>query len=493
MKTDIALQRKQHVPSRKHGFMQICCLIIAVSVCITSSIFAEENVPEVVKKALAPWRGDFDGMVERGIIRVLVSYSKTFYFLDGAEQRGATYDVFKEFEKSLNEQLKLNPPLNVVFLPVTRDELLPALVNGRGDIAAANLTITPERQKLVDFSDPLYDNVSEIVVTGPGAEPISSLDDLAGKEIFVRKSSSYYEHLVRQNESFAQAGNAQIVLHDADEFLGDEDLLEMVNAGLIPMTVVDSHEATFWAQIFENITLHPDIAINTGGQIAWAFRKESPKLREELNAFVKKNKKGTLLGNMLLKRYLQNTQWVKNAAADEERKKFEQTVAFFKKYGEMYGFDALMVAAQGYQESRLDQSVRSAAGAIGVMQLLPSTAEDKAVGIPDITNVENNIHAGVKYLRYIFDTNFQDAEMDIINKGLFTFASYNAGPAKINQLRQKAAERGLNPNVWFDNVELIAAEVIGRETVQYVSNIYKYYITYKLIQRQELLRKDEGQ
>ncbi len=441
----------------------------------------QDTVPDVIANAVEAWTGDFDEMVERRIIRVLVVYSKTFYFIDKAEQRGISYDILKEFEKTINENLKLKTlRVKVVFLPVARDELLSMLVEGYGDIAVANLTITPERQKLVDFSDPFYTGVDEIVITGPAGPALNSLDDLAGQEIFLRTSSSYYEHALRLNETFKQAGKPPMKLTPADENLEDEDLLEMVNAGLLPMVIVDSHKAQFWDQVFDNITLHPEIAVNTGGAIAWAFRKNSPQLQQVVNAFVKDHKKGTLMGNMILKRYLKSTKYVKNALNTEERKKFEAMVEYFKQYAEQYGFDYLMVAAQGYQESRLDQGVRSPVGAVGVMQLLPSTAADSAVGIPNIEDVEPNIHAGVKYMNYIYERYFKDAEMDLIDKGLFSFASYNAGPAKVARLRKQAAERGLNPNVWFHNVELVAAEVIGRETVQYVSNIFKYYIAYKL-------------
>jgi membrane-bound lytic murein transglycosylase MltF len=163
----------------------------------------------------------------------------------------------------------------------------------------------------------------------------------------------------------------------------------------------------------------------------------------------------------------------------------------FEIYGDRYGFDFLMVAAQGYQESRLDQSARSAAGAIGIMQLLPSTAADSNVGIPDISRAEANIHAGVKYLDFIRNRYFSDPEMDRFNQTMFAFAAYNAGPARVRKLRQKAAQQGYNPNIWFDNVEVIAARDIGSETVQYVANILKYYIAYRLTAQQQTRRAQE--
>jgi membrane-bound lytic murein transglycosylase MltF len=437
---------------------------------------------EVVLKAAEPWRGDFGGMVERRVIRALVAHSKTFYFVDRGQQRGITYEGLTAFEKFVNTKLgKKTLKVNVIIIPVRRDQLIPALVEGRGDLAAANLTITPERLRSVDFSDPFLTEVKELVVAGPTAPALGNLDDLAGKEIHVRASSSYHESLQRLNESFKKAGKAPIKLTLADENLEDEDLLEMVNAGLIPMIVVDSHKAQFWAQIFDDLKVHPTIAVNTGGQIAWAFRKKSPQLKAVVNEFVRGHKKGTMLGNIVFNRYLRETKWVKNSLSDEETRQFRETVEFFKRYADRYGFDWLMVAAQAYQESGIDQSKRSPMGAIGVMQVLPSTAADPNVNIPKIEELENNIHAGVKYMRFIMDRYFKGAEMDDLNRNLFAFASYNAGPARISGLRRQAAREGLDPNVWFHNVEVVAAKEIGRETVQYVSNIYKYYVAYRLI------------
>jgi membrane-bound lytic murein transglycosylase MltF len=437
-------------------------------------------------------------MAEKRQIRVLVVNSKTFYFLDRGRQRGISYDLLKEFEKFVNKKLKTKTlRIDVVFIPVRRDELIPGLVKGLGDIAVANLTITPERLKHVDFSNPMLTGVKELLVTGPAAPPVTDIDDLAGKEIRVRKSSSYYESLVLLNDKFILAEKSEMKLVLAEDTFEDEDLLEMVNAGLIPMIVMDNHKAQFWTQIFNKIQVHSDIAVRTGGEIAWAFRKNSPKLRALINEFVKGHKKGTLIGNMLLKRYLKDTKYVKNSISEQELAKFEAMVQLFKKYADNYDFDYLMIAAQAYQESGLDHSKKSHAGAIGVMQLLPSTASDSNVNITEIEKLENNIHAGTKYMRFIIDRYYKDEPMDNVNKMLFAFASYNAGPAKVNKLRKKTAKKGLDPNVWFHNVEVVASKVIGRETVQYVSNIYKYYIAYRMVtdqleRKQKLMEGKSG-
>ena len=429
--------------------------------------------------------GDFDEMVQHRRIRALVTYSKTFYFLDRGRQYGLSYETLKSFEKFVNKKLKTKTlKLHVVFIPVSRDELIPSLLNGLGDIAVANLTITTQRQKEVDFSNPFLTGVKELIVTGPSAPPIKSIDDLAGKKIHVRRSSSYYESLIQLNASFKKARKSRMKLVLADETLEDEDLLEMVNAGLLPMIVVDSHKARFWKQIFKKITVHQDIAVRDGAEIAWAFRKNCPKLKAVVNEFVKGHKEGTMLGNILFKRYLQNTKYVKNALSEKELEKHRSMVQLFKKYAGKYGFNYLMIGALAYQESGLDQSKRSPSGAVGVMQVLPTTAKDPNINIPDIEKLGNNIHAGTKYLRFIVDRYYKDEPMDEINKMLFAFASYNAGPAKINELRKNASAMGFDPNVWFNNVEIAAAKSIGRETVQYVSNIYKYYISYQMVFKQ---------
>ena len=468
-----------------------------IALCIFAFILAgvsETSAVEALLKFDTQWTGDYDGMVERDRIRVLVPYSKTFYFLDGAHQRGLIYDALMEFEKSINEGLKRNAiEVRVVVIPTRRDRLLPGLVEGRGDIAAGNLTITPERLKLVDFSDAGMTGVDEIIVTGRKAPPIRTVDDLSGKEIHVRKSSSYYQSLKDLNERFRKEGKEKIKLVLADEYLEDEDLLEMMNAGLISIIVIDSHKGQFWSQIFENITLHPDIKVRSDGQIAWAIRKNSSKLKDVINAFVKSHKKGTRMGNILFNRYLKNTNWVRNSLNEKELKRLRAAIEFFKKYAGQYDFDWLMVAALAYQESRIDQSVRSSSGAVGVMQVLPSTAGDPNVGIPNIKELESNIHAGIKYLRFLRNRYFEKDPMDEVNKTLFTFAAYNAGPAKVTRLRKQAKEAGLDPNVWFRNVEIIAARKIGRETVHYVSSIYKYYTAYKLLLDKGRLQKEAGE
>ena len=412
---------------------------------------------------------------------MLVVYSKTFYFIDKAQQRGITYDMGMELEKFLNAGNKdKTRPIRVVFIPVSRDQLVSGVAAGAGDIATGGLTITPGREKQLDFTVPAADNINEILVTAPDIAPPASVDELSGRSVFVRKSSAYYESLTDLNSHLAAAGKKPVEIVLAEENLEDEDILEMVNAGLVDATVVDSYVADFWKEIFTSIRPQPGIALRSNAQVAWGIRKSSPELKQVLDAFVEKHKIGTMTGNMLFKRYLQNTRWARGATKAEDMRRFKELTGYFQKYATRYDFDWLLLMAQGYQESQLDQKTRSPVGAIGVMQVMPATARDKNVGIPDIQLVEPNIHAGVKYMRFLVNEYFDEPGIDRVNRHLFAFASYNAGPNRIARLRKQAAAQGLDPNKWFNNVEVVVAEDVGRETVQYVSNIFKYYVAYKL-------------
>jgi membrane-bound lytic murein transglycosylase MltF len=415
---------------------------------------------------LQPWRGDFDGMLERRVVRVLVPYSRTLFFNDKGAQRGLLADTLKDFEVFLNKRHKLRSRrIVVVALPSTRERLLPGLLDGRGDIAAGNLTITAERGKSVDFSRPLAAGVSEIVVTGPASPPLATLDDLAGKEVHVRRSSSYYAGLSRTKARLK-------VVPDA---LEDEDLMDMLAAGLLKIIVVDDWKAELWAGMNPKLKPRRDLALARGGAIGWAFRPHSPKLAAEIDHFMR-----THPGAMArrFKEYPHYLARLRNATADADWKRFEETVALFRKYAAKYHFDYLMLAAQGYQESRLEQTARSHAGAVGLMQVMPETGKSMKVG--DITRPDPNVHAGVKYMRTLYDRYFDDEAMDEQNRTLFAMAAYNAGPGRVRTLRAEAKQKGLDPNVWFNNVELIAALRVGQETVSYVRNVYKYYVAYKL-------------
>lgn len=469
-------------------FAVFCALLISA---LVLPLWASRAQERQQLPGFTAWTGDFAGMQERRLVRILVPYSKTIYFIDGGEQLGTSVEIGQALETWLNQKTKKEiEKIRIAYVPVSRERLLPALNEGLGDIAAGQLTITPQRREIVDFSAPFARDVKEVVVTGPSAPAISTLDDLGGKELFVRRSSSYHEHLLNLNAKRKQAGKSEIIIKEIDVNLEDEDLLEMVNAGLLPWCVVDDFSARIWAEVFDQIDVREEIAVSVGGDIAWAIRKGSPALSETLAGFITEHKVGTTFGNILKKRYYQSDKIVRAAYEKDDIEKFRTLRGYFEKHAGTYGFNDLMLTAQGYQESRLDQSERSPRGAVGIMQLLPSTAADKAVAITGIAeSADRNIEAGAKYLRYLTETYVVEKELKPIDRMLLTLAAYNAGPGNLRKFRRAAADMGLDQNIWFGNVENGAAKIVGRETVQYVSNIYKYYIAYGMYTEQEAANK----
>jgi membrane-bound lytic murein transglycosylase MltF len=428
--------------------------------------------------------GDLDAMVKRGNIRALVLYSRSGFFYVNGRPEGIYYEALQYFEKFVNQKLHPKQHIQVTFIPVRPDKIEAALTAGVGDLIANGVVVTPEREQQVAFSIPIQTDVKEIVVTGKGFGPLSSLEELSGKKVFVNPITTYYANLEKVNDSLRKQGKAPILIEKADPSLMDEDLLEMVNAGILPATVTLSERAQLWASVFPNILPQSKLIIADEGNLAFAMRKDNPQFQQLVDEFVKTRAVGTSFGNTLVRRYLQNNEWVKNPTTAAEIKKFEATVDFFKKYSSQYGFDYLMVVAQGYQESMLNQAARSPGGAVGIMQIKPSTAAAPPISIPDVSTAENNIHAGVKVLREIADNYFSDPKIDPVDRLLFTFAAYNAGPNRIAELRSKAPAQGLDPDIWFGNVELLVAQNVGPVTVQYVSNIYKYYVAYRLVVEQ---------
>jgi membrane-bound lytic murein transglycosylase MltF len=430
-----------------------------------------------------PWIGDFDKMLERRMIRVYSPFSRSLYFNDNGRERGIAVELVRDWERYLNikyaKQLGKRP-LTIYILPATRNKLLPDLSQGLADVAIGNLTVTDERLKEADFvaGDEGRRTINEVVVTGPKSPELKSLDDLSGKTVHVRKASSYYESLQELNQRFKSEGKPEVQLVLVPDALEDEDLMEMLDAGLVQLQVVDDWKAHMWAQVLPKVNVRSDLVLRAGAKTGWAIRKDSPKLAAEIDDFFRNWAMKQGVADYRMRTYMSKVKELKDPTTSAEYKRFTDTLAIFNKYGNQYGFDPLMLAAQGYQESQLNQNAKSHVGAVGVMQLMPATGAQMKVG--DIHLTEANIHAGAKYMDQLLTTYFSDAQFKEGNRPLFAFASYNCGPGNVAKARHDAEKRGLDPNKWFNNVELVIAEQIGTETTTYVRNIYKYYVAYKL-------------
>ncbi|HEX7254259.1 MAG TPA: transglycosylase SLT domain-containing protein [Thermoanaerobaculia bacterium] len=465
------------------NFFPFLLAIPAASAQTAAPTPAAPTPPRKLAIANKVWTGDFDKLLERRMLRVFAPFSRSLYFNDKGRERGLAVELVRDWERYINfkyaKQLGKRP-LTIYIAPATRDKLLPDVVEGLADVAIGNLTVTEERLKTVDFvpGDEGRKTINEVVVTGPKSPELKSLDDLSGKRVHIRKASSYYESLEKLNEKLQKSKKAPVTLILVSDSLEDEDMMEMLDAGLIELLVVDDWKARMWAQVLPKITVRNDLILRADAKTGWAIRKDSPKLAAAIEDFFKNWAMKQGVADYRMGVYMKKVKELKDPTASAEYKRFQQTLALFEKYGKKYGFDPLMLAAQGYQESQLNQQAKSHVGAIGIMQLMPDTGEQMKVG--DIHVAEANIHAGVKYMDKLMSDYFPDAKFSEGNRPLFAFASYNCGPGNVSKCRREAEKQGLDPNKWFNNVEIIVSKKIGTETTTYVRNIYKYYVAYRL-------------
>jgi membrane-bound lytic murein transglycosylase MltF len=469
-------------------------IAVAVVICLGPVVLAADQESPVATTQIEAringqsWSGDLDGIARRRIIRILVVPTALGFYFNGREMQGAMYELGRELEKELNKTLKTgNLAINAVFIPVAREEMISKLAGGYGDVAGT--LIAPRAAQgapAVDYTIPLVPTAAGVVVTGPAAPPIAKLDDLSGHEIYVHQNTIIWDKLVELNQELSRAGKAPVKLVPADPNLLEDDIAQMVNAGLVPATVMYDQVGDAWAKVLPNLKVHHDVVLGRA-PLCWAVQRNTPQLKAAVDGFIKTHSLGTAYGNTIARRYLKEIKWARDATSREDLKHFDEMVKLFRQYGNEYSFPYLLLAAQAYQESRLNQTLKSRVGAVGVMQIKPSTAVDKPILIPGVQKLDRNVEAGAKYMRYLVQQYYAKEPMDDVTKGLFAIASYNAGPAKIEKLRKEAAQRGYNPNLWFNNVEIIASIEIGRETVQYVSNIYKYYLAYKMVTERQVL------
>ncbi len=476
------------MPSSKLSLKTVAITSFALGAFLSSPLAdpkqtSQENPVQnsLLERINQPFIGDLDQIRKRRILRVLVSYNGTNFFHTIKGQRGLEHDLIKAYEKYLNRgPRKKRYQTHVIFLTHPFNQLFNELLAGRGDIIASGLTVTDARKYRVDFTEPYIQNVQEILVSNQNSPVITKLEDLSNKQIIVVANSSYIVRLEKMSQALGRLGLPGIEIFQADPVLEAEDLLEMVNAGLFEYTVVDDHIAKIYQHTYTNLNLQTNIVFHHGGKIAWALNKNLPNLKHSLNNFINAYAKpGKFLGNSIYQKYYKNPFWVKTPLSLNALDETPCLQYYFEKYAEFYDFDWFLIASLSYQESRFQHHLVSKAGAKGIMQIKDATAQAKVVDIPNIDNLEENIHAGVKYLSVLRDNYFDNpmySKEDQIN---FSLAAYNAGPGRIRKLQREAEAQGLDPYKWFYNVEELAREEIGHETVNYVSQIQKRTVAIK--------------
>lgn len=447
-----------------------------------SSWNAQEEASDVlIKRALEPAFGDLPAIGERQVLRVLVSYSRTNYYLDRGHARGIASDLGRAFGEQLARDFKIKPSkLQVVFVPTTPERMLDMLQEGRGDIAIGSLPSVAGGD--IVMSEPFISNGQWVYVGNKQQSFVNRLEDLQNREVAVRRSSRAYQELLQFNDWLVALDLSPMQIQFVDEQLDDEDVLELVDAGVYAGTISLDYVAKLWARSFDNLRVAEKQPLKSDVPIGWAVRKDSPLLLAQSNRFIAGHRVGTNFGNQMLARYFGEQRNMRAHLLASEKVRYGSMVDLFKRYGEQYQLNWMLLLAQGFQESGLNQSARSSRGAVGVMQVLPSTAQASPINIRNVQKLESNIHAGAKYMAHLRRDYFNDPAIAEIEQHLFALAAYNAGPTRIQKLREQAAREGLDPNRWHNHVEVVVARKVGSETTTYVNNIYKYYISYRRLE-----------
>ncbi len=427
---------------------------------------------------LQPQLGDLSAIRERGVLRVLVTYNSTSFFIRDGELHGLVPTLMQAFRRRVNAaRPRGSVPLRLIYVPMPLHRIIPALEAGYGDVAAARLTVTPKRALRVDFSEPYIKDVAQVLVTRKDVPPLTDPLEVSGMRIHVVRGSNKVGMLEDLNETLRERGLPGVGIVEADDSLVQEDLLEMTHAGLIDATVCDSFVARLWRKQFSELHVHGQAPLRTGGRIAFAVRPGSPELLGALNAYVRDTRsKVAETARYVISRGYRGVDWLVDPLEQSRRDRLAAVRTYFKSYAQQYEQDWLMLVAQGFAESGLNQSARSRSGAIGIMQIKPSTA--KQVGVIHIDKAPGNIHAGVRYMDYLRETYFDDPALDAREQALFSLAAYNAGPNRIKRLRAIAPQMNVDPNRWFGNMEYVVMRKVGLEPVRYVAKVNKYYLAY---------------
>lgn len=479
------------------------CLVLVLAACLPAACIAmqpahqdyaesirDDAIETAVQRAGDAARGDLAEIRRTGVLRVLVAYAKGDFFIADGEARGVEADLARAFAAWLGRKRgRHTPPVRAIFIPVPFERLLDELEAGRGDIAAAGLTVTPSRAARVPFGTPYVRNVDEVVVGRKGAPAPAGLAGLSGRVVHAMAGSSQEEHLRALDVRLRAEGKPGITITLPPEGLGKENLFAMLNAGAIDLIAADRHRAELWAAVLPNLRILNGMVLRSGNNIAWAVRPGCPELLAAVNGYFAASGKAALArASQLLAEYFRNPEWRVNPLGSRFKNRVDALWPHFSLYADQYGYDPLLLVAQGFRESRLRQSARSPRGAVGIMQVLPETAAE--LGVPDVaTSAGENIRAGVLYMHTLREGYFSNADIREPDRTLFVLAAYNMGPNRLTRVREKAAAMGLDPNRWYGNVEFAALRYVGQEPVRYVALISSYYLTYKGAARQVLKRR----
>jgi len=456
--------------------------MIAYALATFISVFSVTSFAQTNKVVPVIWSGTYSEMIQRGEIRIAVPYDRTIYINDKGTPRGLSVEIAKGLAKWINAKYAIQlkgKAVSVKLLPTINSQLLNTVPAGQADIAIGNIglyePIANSQALIVNHASKVE---QEVLVTGPSSPPVEKLIDLSGQTVYGSRNTNFHTTLSAVNRELKQAGKLPVNLISPLGDLDDEDLLEMLNAGLISYVIVGDWKYRLWQSIYKNIVAHEDLSAKDAGWVGWVVRSNNRDLNDDLFAFYQSDDFENSRRAFRQEDYKEHLKGLKDPIDKTAWARFESMRPLFDRFGAEYKLNPLFIASLGFQETLLNQNAVSAVGAIGVMQLMPTTG--MSLGVGDIHLLEPNIHAGADYMNQLISKYFPDAHFDGNNRSLFAVASYNIGPNNVAKARDQARQLGFDPDQWFGNVEFIATERMGYEPMIYVRNVYKYYMSYRL-------------
>lgn len=418
----------------------------------------------------------YEQSLNRNEIRIAVPYDPTIYVDAKGKPTGISVPVAKYFGMWLSENYKHK--ISVTLVPTLPGKLIDALDSGAADIALGYLGQYQDRLGSPKYLSTTHaEHQKQVLVSAHNSPLISSVDDLSGKLVCLGRQVRSTA-LMTLNERLAQEGRAPAIIYKDQVGLDDEAMLQMVNEGLVPYVMGTEFRVDLWKPYLTNIKVYENIRYDIGGNIGWAIRSSDKRLGQDINSFSSSELNTEALLMFDQDAFKTQKSGLKDPKGKEEWARFVSMRPIFEKYGNQYHLNPLLLASFGFQETMLNQALISPGGAIGVMQLNAATGD--AMNVGNIHELDSNIHAGAKYLNDLVSDNFKEDGLDNSNRTLFAIASYNLGPKNIEKARNEAARRGFDPNKWFLNVEMTTAALFGMVPMNYVRNVYKYFVVYQL-------------
>ena len=409
------------------------------------------------------------------VLRVLVNQSRNSSGEVKGEPVGVEYYRLRALEHYLNARVGDGQEIYLKIIPRAKEQLLGALQRGEGDLAAPGELLDPSVVRGVDASAPVVDQVPLQLVGRKGERSYSRVEQLSGRTIALTSASAAGPAIQVINQQLALRKRAPIKVEWVDPTLAVEDVLEMVQAGIYPLTVVERPIAQRWARVMPKLRVDSKLQLARPDAMRWYVRKDAPMFQAAVDRFLA-GYRAPDNQDAAFERIYRRQYRVHNPLARKDRQRLESLRPVLQKHGGDQQFDWLNLAALAFKESTLDPKARGSGGAHGLMQITPSAAQ--RVGVSNTATVDGNVQASARYLAMLRRKFFASPQLNERERMAFILAAYNLGPERVQAMRAEARRRGLNGNQWFFQTERVAMEQVGMGPVNFVNSVNKYYLAF---------------